>query len=157
MTGYRGTEEGPRSPGEMFSSIHARVCVCVCVSVCVYALSCSCCPPGSSVYGDSPGKNTGMGSHSLLQGIVPTQGLNPGLLHCRWNLYHLSHQGSPHIAVFKMKWQGRLQDGRRIEQRDHLFHHKYIKRSSPCGTIPIEQLLNASRGHQPPRKAAQCL
>ena len=32
---------------------------------------------------DSPGKNTGVVSHSLLQGIFPTQGLNPGLLHCR--------------------------------------------------------------------------
>ena len=33
--------------------------------------------PGSSVHGDSPGKNTGMGCHALLQGIFPTQGLNP--------------------------------------------------------------------------------
>ena len=44
---------------------------------------------------DSPGKNTGVGSHSLLQGIFLTQELNPGLLHCRWILYHLSHQRSP--------------------------------------------------------------
>ena len=44
---------------------------------------------------DSPGKNTGVGCHSLLQGIFPTQGSNPGLLHCRHILYHLSHQGSP--------------------------------------------------------------
>ena len=36
-----------------------------------------------------------MGCHSLLQGIFPTQGWNPGLLHCRWILYRLSHQGSP--------------------------------------------------------------
>ena len=35
-----------------------------------------------------------MGSHFLLQGIFPAQGLNPGLLHCRQTLYHLSHQGS---------------------------------------------------------------
>ena len=35
-----------------------------------------------------------MGCHSLLQGIFPTQGLNLGLPHCRWILYHLSHQGS---------------------------------------------------------------
>ena len=41
------------------------------------------------------GKNTGMGCHSLLQEIFPTEGLNPGLLHCSWVLYHLSHQGSP--------------------------------------------------------------
>ena len=35
-----------------------------------------------------------MGCHFLLQGIFPTQGSNPGLLHCRQMLYHLSHQGS---------------------------------------------------------------
>ena len=35
---------------------------------------------------DSPGKNTGVGCHALLQGIFPTQGLNPHLLHCRWIL-----------------------------------------------------------------------
>ena len=46
---------------------------------------------------DSPGKNTGVGCHFLLQGIFPNQGLNPGLLHCRWILYQLSHQGSPRI------------------------------------------------------------
>ena len=44
---------------------------------------------------NSPGQNTGVGSHSLLQGIVPTQGSNPGLLHCRRILYQLSHQGNP--------------------------------------------------------------
>ena len=42
-----------------------------------------CSPPGSSVLGDSPGKNTEVGCHALLQEIFPTQGLNPGLLHCR--------------------------------------------------------------------------
>ena len=42
-----------------------------------------------------PGKNTGRGCHFLLQGISPTQGLNPGLLHCRQILYHLNHQGNP--------------------------------------------------------------
>ena len=42
-----------------------------------------------------PGQNTGMGSLSLLQGIFPIQGWNPGLLHCRQILYQLSHQGSP--------------------------------------------------------------
>ena len=48
---------------------------------------------------ESPGQNTGVGSHSLLQGIFPTQGLNPGLPHCRWILYHLSHQGSKNTGV----------------------------------------------------------
>ena len=46
---------------------------------------------------NSPGQNTGVGSLSLLQGIVPTQGSNPGLPHCRWILYQLSQQGSPRI------------------------------------------------------------
>jgi len=45
----------------------------------------------------SPGKNTGVGCHALLQGIFPTEGLNPGLQHCRGILYCLSHQGSPRI------------------------------------------------------------
>ena len=46
---------------------------------------------------NSPGQNTGVGSHSLLQGIFKTQGLNPGPLHCRWILYQLSRKGSPGI------------------------------------------------------------
>ena len=46
---------------------------------------------------NSPGQNTGVGSLSLLQGIFPNQGLNPGLLHCRWILYQLSYEGSPHL------------------------------------------------------------
>ena len=61
-----------------------------------------CSPPGSSVHGDSPGKNTGVGCHAVLQGIFPTQGSNPGLLCCRPILYCLSHQGSP----FPMNIQG---------------------------------------------------
>ena len=44
---------------------------------------------------NSVGPNTGVGGLSLLQGIFPTQGLNPGLLHCRQILYQLSHQRSP--------------------------------------------------------------
>ena len=43
---------------------------------------------------NSPGKNTQVGSHSLLQSIFPTQGLNPSFPHCRQILYHLRHQGS---------------------------------------------------------------
>ena len=71
--------------------------------LCVYVLvtqSClilcdpmDCILPGSSVHGDSLGKNIGVGCHSLLQGIFLTQDLNPGLLHCRQILYHLRYQG----------------------------------------------------------------
>ena len=56
-----------------------------------------CSLPGLSVHGDSPGKDTGVGCHALLQGIFPTKGLNPGLLHCRQILYCLSHKRSPRI------------------------------------------------------------
>ena len=51
-----------------------------------------CSQSGSSVHRDSPSKNTGVGCHALLERIFPTQGSSPGLLHCRWILYHLSHQ-----------------------------------------------------------------
>ena len=55
-------------------------------------------PPGCSVLGDSPGKKTGAGGHALLQGIFPTQGSNPGLLHCRRVLYRLS----PRVACAQL-------------------------------------------------------
>ena len=85
----------------IFTSLYCISLVCV--------LSCSvmssslgahtvCSLPGSSVHGDSPGKNTGVDCHALLQGIFPTQGSNPGLPHCRQILYCLSHQGNPYIS-----------------------------------------------------------
>ena len=51
-------------------------------------------PSSSLVHGNSPGKNTEVGSHFLFQGIILKQGSHPGLPHCRQILYHLSHQGS---------------------------------------------------------------
>ena len=56
-----------------------------------------CDPRGLYSPWNSPGQNTGVGSLSLLQGIFPTQGLNPGLPQCRRILYQLSHKGSPRI------------------------------------------------------------
>ena len=53
---------------------------------------------------NSPGQNTGMASHSLLQKIFPTQGSNPGLPHCRRILYQLSHQGSPKLFKITVKY-----------------------------------------------------
>ena len=71
------------------------------------AKSCQSCPtlcdpvdcslPGSSIHGDSPGKNTGMSCYALLQGIFTMQGSNQGLPHCRQILYRLNHQGSAHL------------------------------------------------------------
>ena len=60
--------------------------------------------PGSSVHGTFPGRNTGVKGHSLLQGVFLTQGSNPGLLHCGWILYRLSHQGSPLKHCVTLKW-----------------------------------------------------
>ena len=67
------------------------------LSLCLVAQSCltlcdtmNCSSPGSSVHGDSPGKNTGMGCHGLLQGTFTTQEENRGLLHCRQILYRQS-------------------------------------------------------------------
>ena len=75
------------------------VCVCVC-GVSRSGVSSSVQPHGLSPARllcpwNSPGKNARVGSHSLLWGIFLTQGLNPGLPHCRQILYCLSHQGSP--------------------------------------------------------------
>ena len=79
----------------------------MCMFLCLVAQSCltlcdtmDCSPPGSSVHGDSPGKNTGVGCHAFLQGIFPTQRSNTGLPHCRWILYHLSHKGSPPGSIY---------------------------------------------------------
>ena len=82
---------------------HQQICRCavLCllshsvVSDSLHPMNCSL--PGSSVHGDSPGKNIGVDCHALLQGILPSQGSNPGIPHCRCILYHLSHQGSPWI------------------------------------------------------------
>ena len=64
--------------------------------LCLVAQSCpTVCDPMDCSPWNSPGKNTGVHSLSLLQGIFPTQGSNPGLPHCRRILYQLSCQGSP--------------------------------------------------------------
>ena len=81
------------------------VCVCVCVYVCIYKIK----SESHSVVSDSlwphglyspwilQARILEWGSLSLLQGIFPTQGLNPGLPHCRRILYQLSHKGSPRV------------------------------------------------------------
>ena len=62
-----------------------------------------CSLPSSSVHGDSPNKNTGVGCHALLQGIFPAQVLNPGLLHCRQLFYQLNYQRSPKLYASNNK------------------------------------------------------
>ena len=63
-----------------------------CIWLFVTPVDCSL--PGSSIHGNSPGKNTGVGCHVLLQAFFQTQGSNPGLPRCRQILYYWSHQGS---------------------------------------------------------------
>ena len=58
-----------------------------------------------------PGKNTGVGCHSLLQGIFLSQEVNLGLLHFRQILYHLSHQGSQ-LSFTDMQYQSWIFIGR---------------------------------------------
>ena len=85
-----------------FFILFHRSVLCVCLVAQLYPSLCDpmdCSPPGFSVHGDSPGKNTRVGCHVLLKGIFPTQGSNPGLLHCRQILYCLSHQGSPELCI----------------------------------------------------------
>ena len=92
MRGLDSETNGDGEVGKGFS---------MCVLLCLVTQSCpilcdpmDCSPPGPSAHGHSPGKDTGVGCRAFLQGIFPTQGLNPGLPHSRRIFYHLSHQGS---------------------------------------------------------------
>ena len=74
------------------------VCVCVCVCVCeslICVWLCNVMDCRLLCPWNSPGKNTRVGNHSLLQGIFLTQESNLGFLHCRQILHHLRHKGSP--------------------------------------------------------------
>ena len=85
---------------EKYVSANSIYVLCLVIQSCVTLCNpMDCSLPGSSVHGDFPGKNTGMGCHALLQGISPTQGSNPGLLQCKWILYHLSHHESPFLYI----------------------------------------------------------
>ena len=79
--------------------VHMYVCVCVCACVSCSVVFKSFAIPWTVTHQaplswNSPGNNTGVGSCSLLQSIFRIHESNPGLLHCRQILYHLSHQGS---------------------------------------------------------------
>ena len=63
-----------------------------------------CSPPGSSVRGILQARIPEWVVIPLLQGIFPTQGLNPGLLRCRQMLYRLSYKGSPRLGGCRFQW-----------------------------------------------------
>ena len=72
---------------------------------------------------NSLGQNTGVGSHSPLQGIFPTQGSNPGLPHCRQILYQLRHNGSPsnNKSMLKIPKNLLLQETLRVESQEFIY------------------------------------
>ena len=90
-----------------FQNNEFLLCTCVlvsrsCLNLCNHV---DCSPPGSSLSMWFSSQNTGVGSHSLLQGIFPTQGSNLHLLRYRQILYCLSHQGSPSsLASILWRW-----------------------------------------------------
>ena len=87
------TSEPPGKPSEVNS----------CVQLFVTQWTVDYQPPPMESPWDFPGKSTGVGCHFLLQRILPSQGLNPGLLHCRQMLYCLRHQGRHSIYLEETK------------------------------------------------------
>ena len=85
---------------------------------------------------NSPGQNTGVGSLSLLQGIFPTQGSNPGLPHCRRILYQLSHQGS-HKGSRKQNQYAKpvvfLYTNSQVSERGTIFYNLKV-----CGKLVVD-------------------
>ena len=79
---------------------------------------------------DFPGKNTGVDCHFLLQEIFLTQGLNPGVLHCRQTLYPLSHQGILQVEEYIL-WN--------IGLTIYLKQSHILVAMKACGTIRLVQ------------------
>ena len=79
---------------------HTHTLMCLVAQLCPTLCDLmDCSLPGSSVYGNSLGKNAGVDCHALLQGIFPTQGSSPGFLYCRQILYHLSYHIAQQVFV----------------------------------------------------------
>ena len=99
---------------------------------------------------NSPGENSGVGSHSPLQGIFLTQGLNLSLLHCRQILYHLSHQGSKNAIGYKWNTAGMF----KVSINSSKICSWICSCSPSSSTFPFSTLLGAQEAelytwHQP--------
>ena len=121
-------------------------CVCVSCSVVFNSLWPHGLQPARLIHPwNSPGKNTVVNCHSLLQGIFMTQGSNPGLLHCRQTLYCLSHKtysqrenlgSSKRKAIYHI--QGNLHKiissflSRNITERTEMIYSKCWKKKKSC-------------------------
>ena len=94
---------------------------------------------------DFPGNSTGVDCHCLLQRIILTQGLNPGLPHCRQTFYHLSHQGSHwHVYAHTFIYNYSLKRVKNIYPKmyickilSHLCVHRHQLILINCHVIPI--------------------
>ena len=90
----------------LVASILDSLCCVLCLVTPLCPTLCDpmdCSTPGFSVYRDSPGKNTGVGIHFPTPGVFPTQGSNPGLLHCRQILYQTELPGKPLDSLATLK------------------------------------------------------
>ena len=103
---------------------------------------------------NSPGWNTGVGSLSLLQGPFPTQGLKPGVPHCRRILYQLSHQGSPRIlewVAYPFSGYSQPRNRTRVSCTAGTFFTNWAIREAQLGCVwlcnPIDCSLSGSSVH----------
>ena len=88
--------QGSNSEAVKISSVLLESSVCLVAQLCpVLCNLMGCSPPGSSVHGDSPGKNTGVGCHALLQGNLPNPGIKPRSPTLQVDSLPSRHQGSP--------------------------------------------------------------
>ena len=109
------------------------------------------CSPSGSCPWNCPGKNTGVGCRFLLQQIFLTQGSNPGLLHCRQILYHLSHQGTlannvlanPTFTLYYSPW----------ESCPFVHNHFYSYSNHDSGILEEIIMLSCFKKHWPIFKA----
>ena len=124
-----------------------------------------CSSSGSFFPWNSPGQNTGVGSHFLLQEIFRTQGLNPGLPQCRWILCCLSHQGSLNVLLYMpVKHTGPPASTPWVcvslfhwLQRSSLNNHFYSLLVQALGTLQWENRSSPSWTHFPEWKTLRVL
>ena len=111
---------------------------------------------------DFPGKDAGMGCHFLLQRIFPTQGSNPGLLHCRQILYRMSYKGSPIVMAFYSKPSQSISvwSRNKYSQSDYTINSElndirkqavFCTRSAPHYWCAVKRLLTLTNGQQSDR------
>ena len=111
-------------------------CLCFSVLLSLVTQSClsdpmDCSPPGSSIHGDSSGKNTGVGCHALLQGIFPTHGIKPRSPSLQADSLPSEPQGKPsNDTVLSVTWYYEKSTGLEIRT-------KFLSRTKHCVTLNI--------------------